>query len=813
MNSLRSVLLAAARGHRGLTLTAMAVAMSALMVAAAWVAVHAAEEARTLSAAKARFADMDRQMETLDERLTGAAQLYVFRPSEGARAQYDSDATKLDGLIVAVARLAPSMESSNAAAALDNANRRLVGYEMASFDLADRGQLERAQAIMFSPAYQSAKRDYALYLAELRGVVGATLQAKQRHVFNHTAQVLALIVGAVAFGLMLVLSVLRLRRRDSALIDKARNEQGALAERLAFAVRASKSAVWEYAASARGVREPRDLEALLGRPLSGSERRQGIVGLAHPADAERVEESLVASLAEGRGFDVEHRFVCPVGELRWLRTLATPVRDASGALSHYVAMTTDITERRRQQAAFALAMVRAEAALAERDRMLEGAPTDGRTAIVREDVMSLSEMGFDRLHERLDAIITQLSERDRALAAMVDELRLARTAADEANTAKSQFLANMSHELRTPLNAVIGYAEILEEDLSETGVDGSAADARRIRNAARHLLNLINEVLDLSKIEAGRMDVAPAQFDPVELLMECVEAIGPKASENDVAISVDISGAPEIAVTDASKLRQCALNLLSNAAKFTKNGRIEIALRRVEASAEPQLELVVADTGIGMSSEQMAKLFQPFVQADLSTSREFGGTGLGLAITRRLAQLLRGDVRVESRPGEGSVFTLRVALDYRAEAAAPSPVGAQEGPLALIVDDEASARDLVQRALGRLGFRFAAAMTCEGALSALTQDPPALIVLDIGLPDGNGWDLMARLKADATLRDIPIIVHSIEDDSARSIQLGACLHLTKPADRDVLAAAAARFALRAPEALAPAVAVKAVGAA
>jgi signal transduction histidine kinase len=236
------------------------------------------------------------------------------------------------------------------------------------------------------------------------------------------------------------------------------------------------------------------------------------------------------------------------------------------------------------------------------------------------------------------------------------EAEARRQEADRANAAKSEFLANMSHELRTPLNAVIGYSELLEEEFLSAGQAAGADDAQRIRSAGRHLLSIINAILDLSKIEAGRLDLHIAPTNVTALVEEVVAAMEPavRASGNTLTVKCVAIGQVE---TDAVLLRQCLFNLLSNANKFTTAGRIGLDVAHVDGL----LRLRVADTGIGMTPEQLAILFQPFTQADASVTRRYGGTGLGLAITRRLARLLGGDVVVRSKPGTGSVFTLTVA--------------------------------------------------------------------------------------------------------------------------------------------------------
>lgn len=387
----------------------------------------------------------------------------------------------------------------------------------------------------------------------------------------------------------------------------------------------------------------------------------------------------------------------------------------------------------------------------------------------------------------------------------VDELAHSRHEAESANLAKSQFLANMSHELRTPLNAIIGYAEMLQEDAEDGGDAAAVQDLNRILTAAKHLLSLINEILDLSKIESGRMDVAPAEFDPIEMLEDLIETVRPMAEQNSNALTLAENLPPARATTDALKLRQCVLNLLSNAVKFTRNGAIDVEYERRQLNGVEQLFITVRDTGIGMSKEHMSRLFQPFVQADPSITQQYGGTGLGLTITRRLAQLLGGDVSVRSVLGEGSSFTLHVPADFADAAAALGAAakvdemqGAEDAPLVIVIEDEPDARELAARALTRAGFAVQGVGGGEAGLALARAKKPALVLLDIFLPDRSGWRVLQSLKQDPKTQDIPVVVLSINEDRAQAMALGAAEHIVKPADRDKLAATVMRFARKRP---------------
>jgi len=401
----------------------------------------------------------------------------------------------------------------------------------------------------------------------------------------------------------------------------------------------------------------------------------------------------------------------------------------------------------------------------------------------------------------LGLALQALAQRGESVERGVDALAHARHGAESANLAKSQFLANMSHELRTPLNAIIGYAEMLQEDAEDSGDNDTVQDLNRILTAAKHLLSLINEILDLSKIEAGRMEATPAPFDPIEMLDDLIDTMRPLAAANNNALELaglQVAGA---AHTDATKLRQCLLNLLSNACKFTKNGAVNVEFDRRRHNGVEQLFITVRDTGIGMSPEHLSRLFQPFVQADPTITAQYGGTGLGLTITRRLTQLLGGDVSVVSELGKGSAFTLHVPANFADAAAALGAAaeiddvqGVDGAPLVIVIEDERDARELAARALTRAGFAVQGVGGGEAGLALARAKTPALVLLDIFLPDRSGWRVLQSLKHDPQTQDIPVVVLSVNEDRAHAMALGAAEHIVKPADRDRLAATVMRYA-------------------
>jgi CheY-like chemotaxis protein len=301
------------------------------------------------------------------------------------------------------------------------------------------------------------------------------------------------------------------------------------------------------------------------------------------------------------------------------------------------------------------------------------------------------------------------------------------------------------------------------------------------------------------------MEVAATMFDPMELLDDLAETMRPLAEANGNSIQI-LGALPDCAArTDAMKMRQCVFNLLSNACKFTRDGRVDIMVDRRALNGVDQFCVTVRDTGLGMSKEQISRLFQPFVQADPSITQQYGGTGLGLTITRRFAQLLGGDVSVESVLGQGSSFTLHVPLDFAdaskalgAAAQVDDIQGSSDAPLILVIEDEADARELAARALTRAGFAVQGVGGGETGLALARSKAPALVLLDIFLPDRSGWRVLQSLKRDPKTADIPVVVLSVNEDRAHALALGAAEHIVKPADRDMLAATVMRFARRRP---------------
>jgi signal transduction histidine kinase/DNA-binding response OmpR family regulator/HAMP domain-containing protein len=391
------------------------------------------------------------------------------------------------------------------------------------------------------------------------------------------------------------------------------------------------------------------------------------------------------------------------------------------------------------------------------------------------------------------ADITELKRRE-------EELEYARDTAQQATEAKSRFLANMSHELRTPLNAIIGVTEMLLDDARASGQKDQIEPHERILRAGKHLLALINDILDLSKIEAGKMELHLEAFALAPLVEDVATTIRPLAAKNGNQVVVECPADVGLMRADPMRVRQVLLNLASNASKFTERGMIRLAVARQHDAGREWITMAVSDTGIGMTAEQMARLFEEFTQADASTTRKYGGTGLGLAISRRLCRLMGGDIMAESMPSQGSTFTIRLpagvevagegtARPSALPSAPPSalvPPGRAVCPV-LVIDDDPTVRDLMERFLVKEGFSVVTARGGIEGLQRAREARPAAITLDVMMPDLDGWSVLAALKGDPEMADIPVILVTILDEQTKGYSLGATDYMVKPIDRERLA--------------------------
>ncbi|MFZ1326425.1 MAG: response regulator [Candidatus Contendobacter sp.] len=381
------------------------------------------------------------------------------------------------------------------------------------------------------------------------------------------------------------------------------------------------------------------------------------------------------------------------------------------------------------------------------------------------------------------------------------ELEIARDAAEAANRAKSTFIANMSHELRTPLTAVLGYCELIEEDLQEPGQESILADLQKINANARHLLGLINDVLDLSKIEAQKMDVHAIEFTLGSMLAELEAATGSLITKNNNTLTLTADAPDTLMVTDDLKIKQILLNLISNAAKFTTAGTITVHAAPIEEEGTPHTRFTVQDTGIGMSQEQLANLFKRFAQADETTTRKYGGTGLGLALTRALSKMLGGRIEVTSVEGQGTTFTVTIPTRYEkkvvhaemgnavmpAEKSEDAHQIKRQPPSVLVVDDDPAARELLIRHLEREGFPVTIATSGDEALKAIQANKPLAVLLDVMMPGLDGWHVLRAIRENPATQAIPVIMQTVLDDKNFAYTLGATGYLRKPVRRNDLA--------------------------
>ena len=578
-------------------------------------------------------------------------------------------------------------------------------------------------------------------------------------------------------------------------------------------------------------------------------RGWGWQAVHHPDHIEGVTARFRAALVAGEPWQDTFPLRGRDGGYRWFLSLAMPFRDADGRIVRWFGTNTDVTETRAGQEQLAhsenrfRALVDASAAVtwattAEGELLppqpnwsaytgqdeeayrgwgwVDAVHPDDRARAAGvwadcvervvpyrieyrlrrhdgewrdTDVRGVPVLGEGGAIREWVGLNIDITERKAAEA----ELERARLAAESANRAKSQFLANMSHELRTPLSAVIGYSEMLGEELEDLGQAELLPDLRKIESSARHLLGVINDVLDISKIEAGRMTVSAEHFVVAELVEDVAAATASLTAKKHNRFVLDL--APDLGSMeqDQIKLRQCLINLIGNASKFSQGGCIALRVRREASGEGDHLVFAVSDTGIGLTEEQCGRLFERFSQADESTTRQFGGTGLGLAITRAFCERMGGSIAVESRYGEGATFTIRLpailtAQDEPEEAAEVARVRAiaaevlDPHDVVLLVDDDPAARELLQRFLEREGFRVRTANDGRAGLTLARALKPRAVLLDIEMPRMDGWAVLHAIRTDPEIAATPVIITSVINEMNLAHVLGATDYLVKPID-------------------------------
>jgi PAS domain S-box-containing protein len=526
-----------------------------------------------------------------------------------------------------------------------------------------------------------------------------------------------LAVATVAAAFALLVRDQNARRRAEAVVAQEREELRTLAD-------AMPQIVWVARPDGHHEYYNRRWYQFTGVP-AGATDGDGWAGLFHPDDRPAARAKWVRSLATGEPYEVEYRLRRHDGQFRWQLGRALPARGPDGAVRRWYGTCTDIHDAKRVEQQFAEAKQVAEAA----------------------------------------------------------------------NQAKSAFLANMSHELRTPLNAVIMYAELLQEEAEDLGQEEKfGPDLDKIRAAGKHLLSLVNGVLDLSKIEAGKMELDLTTFEVPAMVTEVVDTIRPLVDKKHNRLAVQCPPGVGAVYADLTKVRQVLFNLLSNASKFTKNGTVTLTVARQPGDS---VVFAVADTGIGMTPEQVGKLFRPFTQADASTTRKFGGTGLGLTISKRFVEMMGGTLTVASEAGQGTTFTATLPSRVPTPPPPARPSGLllpPDAPAMLVIDDDPGVRELMTRALASQGVRPLLAADGEEGLRLARAHHPAVIFLDVIMPRLDGWAVLAAVKGDPALKDTPVVMMTIVSDKDMGFMLGAADFLQKPIDREQLAAALAKYA-------------------
>ena len=404
----------------------------------------------------------------------------------------------------------------------------------------------------------------------------------------------------------------------------------------------------------------------------------------------------------------------------------------------------------------------------------------GDGASTEDASVELMSLAFARMSDEVNSLIS----------ARTKEMETSRDEARDANAEKTRFFANMSHELRTPLNAILGYGEMLEEDCEDLGYDDLLPDLRKITSAGSHLLSLINNILDISKIEAGRMELYLTNFDIESMIDTIKDVTGPLSIKNENNFVVNITDNIGKMNQDETKIRQCLTNFLSNSFKFTSKGNVELKVDTFILNEIEMIRFAVIDDGEGMSEEGLSKVFKEYEQAERSTSAKHGGTGLGLPITKKLAEMMGGDVEVMSELGKGSQFTLYVPRyspeqeDLDIELIDFDKLTEQE-KIIVLIDDDVDMHELIRRTVTKIGLTLVGATDGEKGMQIVREVKPKLLLLDVLMPGRDGWSILKECKTDPDLKDMSIIMVSQMEQDKLSKSLGADDYMTKPINRDL----------------------------
>ncbi len=512
----------------------------------------------------------------------------------------------------------------------------------------------------------------------------------------------------------------------------------------------------------------------------------------HPDDQERWHQEFARTCAVGERFCSEYRFISRSGNVVWVHGEATLVRNDDGTPSFLQGIAFDITERKEAEQIMLQSQTELERRVADRTADLARLNQELQNEIVERRKV---EEQRTRYVAQLEQASARIEEQSRAVDA-------ARERAEVANQTKSAFLANMSHEIRTPMTAILGYTDLLRETFTD---ESSRTAIETISRNGNHLLSVINDILDLSKIEAGKMTIESIRFSPRQLLADIESLMQVRTQGKGIKLQIMQDGLlPETILTDPTRLRQILVNLVGNAVKFTESGAVKVVVRLAQLDT-PVLQWDVIDTGIGLTLEQQHSLFQPFTQADNSTMRKFGGTGLGLTISKRLAELLGGDVSiVKSQVGVGTTFRITIGtgpLDSIRMLQATDSLAAEEehrreqsvavllpeGCRVLLAEDGPDNQRLISFVLKKAGAAVTVAENGQQAIdlvAAAGGEPYDVVLMDMQMPIMDGYTATAILRRQGYKRPIiALTAHAMAGDREKCLSAGCDDYATKPINR------------------------------